>query len=85
MIGMLVDKKGAVLVAILIAYNLLLGVFVAMVTTQPGIVLLFLSVDFFLLFYYFFTIIRERLKVYEFKKAHAEIIKKAEEEVSDGT
>ena len=83
MAGVTIDKKSKVLVVALIVYNIALGISVGMLTTQPFIVLLFVSVDFFLIFYYILAVFREQQTVSDFEQSHAELIQKAREELKE--
>lgn len=68
------------IIILAILYNGMMGYFVTL-TSQPFIVLGFLSVDFFLIFYYMWLLIRENLGTMNFEKSHKEIIEKAREEL----
>ncbi len=68
------------IILIALIYNGLMGYFVTL-TAQPFVVLGFLSVDFFLIFYYMWLLIRQNLGVMKFEKEHKDLIQKAREEV----
>lgn len=68
------------IVLIAIVYNGMMGYLVTL-TAQPFIVLGFLSVDFFLIFYYMWLLIRQNLGTVKFEKSHKEMIEKAREEL----
>jgi len=82
MIGMYVDRKLKLLFLVAVVYNMALGAFVVMLTTQPVVVMLFLSTDFFLLFYYVLVVFKETLEVRQFKKSHADLIRRARAELN---
>ncbi len=69
-----------IIVIIALLYNGLMGYFVTL-TAQPFVVLGFLSVDFFLIFYYMWLLIRQNLGVMKFEREHKDILEKAREEV----
>jgi len=79
--SMVSDIKGKALAIILVLYNITLGIFIVLNTTNPLAALLAVSADFILLFYYFKAAIMDRLQAYQFKKSHAELIKNAMSEV----
>ncbi len=69
-----------VIIIIALVYNGMMGYFVTL-TAQPFVVLGFLSVDFFLIFYYMWLLIRQNLGVMKFEREHKDIIEKARQEV----
>jgi len=52
-----------------------------MLTSQPIVVLLFISVDFFLLFFYLLAVFRSKKEEHQFVRAHSELIREAKEEI----
>lgn len=71
--------KLIIIVALL--YNGMMGYLVTL-TAEPFVVLGFLSIDFFLIFYYMWLLLRQNLGVMKFKKEHSDLIKQAQEEVN---
>jgi hypothetical protein len=69
------------IIVIAVVYNGLMGYEVSL-TEHPIFVLTFLSIDFFLIFYYMWLLIRENLGVMKFESTHKDLIKQAREEVS---
>lgn len=78
----LIDRKSELLLLWLVVYNIILGIFVIALTTNPIVVLLFLSVNFFFVFYYVFEVFLEEMKLQKFKKSNRNIIKKANAELA---
>jgi uncharacterized membrane protein len=81
MSGMYIDRKLKLLFLVAVVYNIALAMFIEMQTTHPVVVALFLSTDFFLLFYYLLIVFRETRETQVFEKAHADLIEKAREEL----
>ena len=78
---LLIDRRSELLAVSAVVYNVILGGFVVVLTTNPIVVLLFLSVNFVFIFYYVFEVFKEELKVQKFKWSNAELIKKANAEI----
>ena len=69
------------IIIIALLYNGLMGYFVTL-TAQPFVVLGFLSVDFFLIFYYMWLLMRQNLGVMKFEREHKDLIDRARKEVN---
>jgi hypothetical protein len=69
-----------VIIIIAILYNASLGYFVTL-SFDPLIVLLFLSVDIFLIFYYVMLLIRYNYGIVKYGKEHMELIEDARSEL----
>jgi hypothetical protein len=76
--------KVNLLIGIIFLYNMLLGLILAELTTNPFIVMAFVCVDFFFIFYYVWLITVERLREHKFKVEHADLIKHALLEIQAG-
>jgi len=73
----LMKFKASLIIGIIFIYNMLLGLLLAQLTTNPFIVMAFVCADFFFIFYYVWLITVERLKEHKFKVAHADLIRQA--------
>lgn len=78
------DFKTKILLVLAVIYNMIMGVAVAF-TEDPLIILLFLCIDFFLIFYYLWLLIRQNYGYLKFEKVNKDLIDKARKEVKGGT
>lgn len=69
-----------VLLVVAIGYNAVIGAFIE-VTSGSFIIVLFLCIDFFLIFYYMWLLLRQNYGLFQFEKTHKDLIRKAREEV----
>lgn len=69
-----------IILIIAILYNASLGYFVTL-SFNPLVVLLFLSLDIFLIFYYMMLLIRYNMGIVKYKKEHKELIEEAQDEI----
>ncbi len=69
------------IITLAVVYNGAMGYAVTL-TAQPFVVLGFLSLDFFLIFYYMWLLMKENLGTMKFARTHKELIDQAREEIS---
>jgi hypothetical protein len=73
------ELRTKVLLFIAIGYNMFVGFFIGY-THASLVILFFISLDFFLIFYYMWLLLRQNYGLFHFEKEHRDLIMRAREE-----